>query len=70
MPAVPNLQHNLIQELSELMDSSWRYENYYKNDASGCPRCQELWGRLEQRHNEDIQALKNEIAEHVKAGDW
>lgn len=70
MPTVSNLQHNLIQELSELMDSEWRYENFYKTDAQGCPRCLELWKKLEQRHAEDIQALKAEIAEHVKAGDW
>ena len=70
MPTMPNLHHNLIQQLSELMDSVWRYENFYMKDAESCPRCQELWKKLEERHSEDIQALKAEIAEHVKAGDW
>lgn len=70
MSTVPNLLHNLIQELSELMDSEWRYENFYKSDAGGCPRCQELWKRLEGRHAEDIKALKEEIANHVREGSW
>lgn len=70
MPAMSNLHHNLVQELSELMDSAWRYEHFYKKDAETCPRCQELWTKLEQRHNEDIEVLKEEIASHVKAGDW
>ncbi len=70
MTTISNLCHNLIQELSELMDSEWRYEHYYKEDAADCPRCQELWKKLEGRHAEDIRALKDEIAEHVKAGDW
>jgi len=39
-------------------------------DAKDCPRCQELWKRLQERHSEDIRALKDEIAEHVKSGDW
>lgn len=68
--AEPNYHHNLIQQLSVLMDSTWRYENFYIKDAEDCPRCQELWKRLQKRHAEDIRALKDEIAEHVKAGDW
>ena len=70
VPTMPNLHHNLVQELSELMDSEWRYENFYKTDAQDCPRCLELWKRLEQRHAEDIRALKDEIASHVKEGSW
>lgn len=66
----PNLHHNLIQQLSELMDSTWRYENFYKNDASACPKCVEIWNVLHQRHEEDITNLKSHLAEHVKAGDW
>jgi len=67
---VPNHHHNLIQQLSELMDSVWRYENNYMADASSCADCQALWGKLKERHEEDIAALKNHIADHVKAGDW
>lgn len=66
----PNLHHNLIQQLSELMDSVWRYDNFYVKDAVACASCQELWGKLKTRHEEDIAALKAEIAKHVQAGDW
>ena len=70
MAEISNLHHNLIQQLSELMDSVWRYENFYLNDAASCPRCQKLWEKLKERHYEDIKALKDEISAHVKEGDW
>lgn len=68
--ATPNLHHNLIQQLSELMDSTWRYDNFYGKDAETCPRCQALWQSLKSRHEEDITAIKGELAQHVQAGDW
>ena len=70
MPSMPDLHHNLIQQLSELMDSVWRYEQFYTKDAEGCESCKALWRRLMERHSEDIKALKDEIANHVRAGDW
>ncbi len=66
----PNLHHNLIQQISELMDSVWRYEYFYKKDAEGCEKCRTLWEDLHKRHEEDIQVLKDHLADHVKAGDW
>lgn len=68
--ATPNLHHNLIQQLSELMDSVWRYEHFYKTDAEGCEKCRALWEELHHRHEEDIKTLRDHLAEHVKAGDW
>ncbi|KKW26276.1 MAG: hypothetical protein VF00_C0013G0013, partial [candidate division Kazan bacterium GW2011_GWB1_52_7] len=32
---VPNHHHNLIQQISELMDSVWRYDTY-AGDAASC----------------------------------
>lgn len=66
----PNLHHNLIQQLSELMDSVWRYEHFYKNDAEGCEKCRTLWEELHKRHEEDIKVLKDHLADHAKTGDW
>ena len=66
---VPNHHHNLIQQLSELMDSVWRYDTY-SGDAASCEECQALWGKLKERHNEDIAMLKKHIADHAKGGDW
>jgi len=67
--ATPNHHHNLIQQISELMDSVWRYDQY-KQDAPDCKECNELWDTLRARHEEDIALLKKHIAEHVKTGDW
>ena len=67
---VSDSHHNLIQQLSVLMDSVWRYEKYYKQDAVDCEGCQDLWARMQERHQEDIDLLKDHIADHVKSGDW
>lgn len=67
---VPNLHHNLVQQLSELVDSIWRYEHFYKTDAEGCEACKALWGKLHERHLQDVADLKAHIADHVKMGDW
>lgn len=66
----PNHHHNLVQQLSELMDSVWRYDRYYKEDSKDCPQCVALWESLHKRHEEDINNLKKHIADHVRQGDW
>ena len=65
-----DLHHNLVQELSELADSVWRYDKHYTSDARSCSRCQALWEKLTERHSQDVRDLKDEIAAHVKGGDW
>ncbi len=52
------------------MDSVWRYDQFYKEDAGDCAECVKLWGDLHKRHEEDIAALKKHLAEHIKEGDW
>lgn len=66
---VPNHHHNLIQQISELMDSVWRYD-IYSGDAASCTECQTLWGQLKERHNEDIAMLKKHLAAHMADADW
>ncbi|KKW25095.1 MAG: hypothetical protein VE99_C0003G0020 [candidate division Kazan bacterium GW2011_GWC1_52_13] len=66
---VPNHHHNLIQQISELMDSVWRYDTY-SGDAASCEACQALWVKLKERHNEDIAMLKKHLAEHTGDPDW
>lgn len=57
--------HDLVHQLSEDLDSFWRYEDYMKN-AQGCEHCQQMWHRLQKLDEEKIKLLRDEITRHVK----
>lgn len=62
-----NNNHNLIQQLSEDLDSLWRYKQYLK-DSKGCKNCQKIWKQCQILDEEKIKLLQSEIAKHVKGG--
>ncbi|MBE7525035.1 hypothetical protein KJZ71_03135 [Patescibacteria group bacterium] len=61
-----NHNHNLIQQLSETLDGSWRFRQYGK-DAKGCKRCRTLWKRFEEDFSGHEKLLASEIAHHCEA---
>ncbi|MBI2587931.1 hypothetical protein HYW30_01355 [Candidatus Azambacteria bacterium] len=62
-----NHNHNLIQQLSEDLDSLWRYEQY-TTDAAACSHCTELWKKLRELDEEKVKLLRDEITRHVNEG--
>ena len=62
-----NINHDLVHQLSEALDSIWRFELYQK-EAKACDRCQELWKRLIEKYQEIEKMLLEEISRHVKEG--
>lgn len=61
-----NHNHNLIQQLSESLDGSWRFKRYLK-DARGCKECRKLWKDLEKDFRRHEKLLSSEIARHCKS---
>jgi rubrerythrin len=63
---VVNTVHNLIQTLNVKLDSAARY-GLYQEDASkdGFDDCRDLFGRLAEREQEDIQALMRCLEDHI-----
>lgn len=60
-----NNNHNLIQQLSEDLDSLWRYKQYLK-DGKNCKNCQKIWETCQKLDEEKIKLLQSEITKHVK----
>jgi hypothetical protein len=60
-----NHNHNLIQQLSETLDGSWRFKRYRK-DARGCKSCQKLWQELEKDFKRHEKLIAAEIVSHSK----
>lgn len=64
-----NCNHDLIQQLSECMDSLWRYDEYIKNaQEKGCGKCVELWQKMKELTKEQIKLLKQYLEECIKEG--
>lgn len=59
-----NHNHDLIQQLSEISDSSWRMEDYAKA-AAECEHCLGLWKKLKADYDEHIKLITEEIKRHV-----
>lgn len=57
--------HDLVHQLSEDLDSLWRYEAYIKN-AEGCGHCSAMWQKCKELDEQKIAMLRDEIARHVK----
>lgn len=62
-----NHNHDLAHQLSEDLDSLWRYEGYLKN-AQGCGACVGMWEKFRSMDEEKVQLLRDEIVRHVNEG--
>ena len=56
--------HDLIHQLSEDLDSLWRYSDYIKA-SKGCDNCIKLWKKCKAFDEEKVELIKHEIARHV-----
>lgn len=62
-----NFNHDLVHQLSELLDSIWRFDEYKKN-AADCPECMQLWDEMKAVYHGWETRLIAEISRHVKEG--
>mgnify|MGYP001583024800 FL=1 len=60
-----NWNHDLVHQLSEDLDSLWRYREYLKN-SRGCGHCTSMWKKFEKMDQEKVKMLREEIGRHVK----
>lgn len=60
-----NHNHDLIQQLSEDLDSLWRYETYMRA-AKRCKHCMEMWKKSKMLDEQKVQMLRKEIMRHVQ----
>ena len=62
-----NFNHDLVQQLSELLDGIWRIDEYSTNAKNdGCDRCMALWKDMKGRLTDETKLLRDEITKHVE----
>ena len=54
-----------MQQLSEDLDSLWRYEEYLKN-SQGCDHCMNMWKKFREMDEGKTDMLRKEIIRHVE----
>ena len=57
--------HDLVQQLSEISDSLWRFDQY-KQASKDCSHCSSMWNKLEADYEKHVKMLTDEISRHVK----
>lgn len=60
-----NWNHDLVHQLSEDLDSLWRYKDYLKA-SRGCKFCVNMWKKCEALDKEKVKMLQEEILRHVR----
>ena len=60
-----NHDHDMIHELSKRLDALWRYDQYIAN-AEGQRDLQNFWKNLKIQEQENVQRLKQMVAEHCR----
>jgi hypothetical protein len=59
--------HDLIHELSERLDSLWRYDQYIAN-ADGHPNLQNFWRDIKQQEQGNVKRIKQLIGDEIGNG--
>ena len=59
--------HDLIHELSERLDSLWRYDQYIAN-ADGHPDLQNFWRDIKQQEQGNVNRIKKLIGDEIGNG--
>jgi hypothetical protein len=66
-PMLDNMNYNLIENVSIISKSLYRYETYIK-DAGQCKSCQELWSKFEEQRKKELSMILKELKAHIDAG--
>ena len=61
--------HDLVHQLSEDLDSLWRYDTYLRT-SEACDRCTAMWRKFKEMDEQKVQMLQGEILAHVKENNF
>ncbi|MBI2633923.1 MAG: hypothetical protein HYW80_01275 [Parcubacteria group bacterium] len=62
-----NHNHDLVHQLSETLDSIWRFDTYLKA-SEGCGSCSALWQKMKNDYQAFEGLLVAEIKKHIEEG--
>jgi hypothetical protein len=62
-----NINYNLIETISILSRSLYRYDTYIK-DAADCGACKDLWLKFKEQRERELSMLLKELKAHIDSG--
>ena len=63
----PNTYHDLLHQLSEVLDSLWRMREYKENaEKEGRPEIKEFWEKMEKMLQQEVEMLKEQLEKLIK----
>ena len=62
-----NINYNLIETISIISKSLYRYDTYIK-DAAGCASCQSIWAKFKEHREAELSMMIKELKEHTNSG--
>ena len=62
-----NINYNLIETISIISKSLYRYDAYIK-DAAGCASCQSIWAKFKAHRESELSMMIKELKEHTSSG--
>lgn len=64
-----NVNYDLMETITIISKSLHRYENYVRDaKEADCRSCQEIWRRIAEQREKELQMLLEELRQHIKAG--
>jgi hypothetical protein len=63
-----NHNYNLMETISIISKSLYRYDDYIK-DAADCRPCQETWKKLRDQREKELSILLDELKGHLGKGE-
>jgi len=63
-----NYNYNLMEELTNLLQSSWRMDTYLKDAGGKCDGCGKLWQDVRKQQELLIEKVRQELVDHAKSG--
>lgn len=64
-----NCQYNLMEAITIISKSLYRYDTYMK-DSADCKPCQEIWTKIKDNREHELQMLVRELESQVKSGQF
>ena len=64
-----NVNYNLLETITIISRSLYRYETYAKDaSASDCGSCREIWRKIAERRESELEMLLRELKAHLETG--
>jgi len=58
--------YDIMEQLVEESKSLYEIKNHYKEDSNKCTDCLDIWKKLENQKEKNIEELEKILREHLK----